>query len=263
MPSLEDLILRAGDVILEEWYLNHYNIHKSIDELLLGVTSVIRYGYVYSSLIPYAPSIVDVGSAYKPFRNIFADYGYFNENAFIQGKRVLKDEDPIYIADVFPVAQRKITYAIDDSYYVRLVLSANEKLADMLLELEALKLKTDQIYERLHETLDVDVLSTESTASDLLRSVATEGEKIIITPSYGKRISSRSWHIQSTSTSGLIALIFPNTGKYIGVLMCARGFWTGNNRCNVYGDVNEPVKLFWEGLSVNSDIFWQVAYKEI
>ena len=135
MPTLEDLILRSGDVITEEWYLNHYNIHKTLDELLFGVTSVIRYGYVYSSLIPYAPSIVDVGSAYRPFKNVFADLGYFNENVFVQNKRVIKDGDPIYIADIWAGAQRKITYAIDDSYYVRLVLSANEKLADMLLSL--------------------------------------------------------------------------------------------------------------------------------
>ena len=121
MPTLEELILRTGDVISEDWFLNHYNIHKTMDELLFGVTCIIRYGYVYSSLIPYAPSIVDVGSAYKPFRNVFADFGYFNENVFVQNKRVIKDGDPITIADLLYQAQAKITYAVYNTLKISLL----------------------------------------------------------------------------------------------------------------------------------------------
>ena len=172
-------------------------------------------------------------------------------------------DSPIYIADLYYQATSKVTYAIDQSYYVQLVLSANRKLADIILELEAIKSRVKQVYERLYQEIDVEILATESTASDLLRGVATDGEQIILTPSYGKRISTRSWHLQSSSTDGLIALIFPESGKYIGVLMCARGFWSGHNACNIYGNINEPVKLIWEGLSPSPDIFWQITYKEI
>jgi len=262
-PSLEDLYLKAGDVIEESWYKLHYDIHKSIEELLAGATSVIRYGYVYGDLVPYQDSVLDVGKPELRFNNVFAMTGYFDNNVFIQGRRALKDGDPISLYDIYAQAQQKITYAIDDSYYVSLTLPINEKLADVLLELEEQKRKLDEIYNRLNETLDVDILASESTVSDLLRGVATDGELIILTPSYGYRISTRSWHIQSTSTSGIIFLIFPQSGRYVGALMCAKGFWAGHNMCNITGYENEPLKLVWEGLSPNPDIFYQVTYKEV
>jgi len=44
---------------------------------------------------------------------LFANYGYFNWNLFVQGKPVIKDGDPISIYDIFGYAQGKITAAID------------------------------------------------------------------------------------------------------------------------------------------------------
>ena len=262
-PTLEDLYLKTGEPITEDWFEYHYDVHKTIDELLLGVTSIVKYGYVHSSIIPYKDATLDIGRPDLRFNQIFAMTGYFDEDVFIQGRRALKDGDPISIYDIYAQAQQKITYAIDDSYYVSLTLPINEKLADVLLELEEQKRKLDEIYNRLNETLDVDILANESTASNLLRGVATDGELIILTPSYGYRISTRSWHIQSTSTSGIIFLIFPQSGRYVGALMCAKGFWAGHNMCNVTGYENEPLKLVWEGLSPNPDIFYQITYKEI
>jgi len=262
-PSLEDLYLKAGDVIEESWYKLHYDIHKSIDELLAGISSVIRYGYVYGDLVPYQDQVLDIGRPDLRFNRIFAMTGYFDDNVFVQGKRVIKDGDPISIYDIYAQAQHKITYAIDSSYYVSLTLPIDSKLQDIILELEDQKRKLDEIYNRLKETLDVDILATERTASDLLRGVSTDGEMIVLTPTYGYRISTRSWHLQTSSTSGIIFLIFPRSGRYVGALFCAKGFWTGHNMCNVTGYVNEPLKLVWEGLSPSPDIFYQITYKEI
>jgi len=115
MPTLEDLLLRGGDVITEKWYKDHYNIHKTLDDLMLGIAPVLRYGYFYGDLVPYAYGVLDVGKADRVFRNVFALRGYFNDNVWIQGKRALKDEDPIYLADIYPDAQSKITNAINES----------------------------------------------------------------------------------------------------------------------------------------------------
>jgi hypothetical protein len=50
---------------------------------------------------------------------LFANYGYFNYNVFVQGKPVIKDGDPISLYDIFGYAQSRITAAIDSSRYVQ------------------------------------------------------------------------------------------------------------------------------------------------
>jgi len=51
----------------------------------------------------------------KGVKDIYGQRGYFSDNLYVQGKVVLKDGDPINIADIFPDAQAKITGAINDS----------------------------------------------------------------------------------------------------------------------------------------------------
>lgn len=43
------------------------------------------------------------------------DYGYFADNLFVQGKRVIKDEDPLYIASFFDKAVEQIENAIKET----------------------------------------------------------------------------------------------------------------------------------------------------
>lgn len=114
-PSLEDLYLKQGDVIEESWYKLHYEIHKNIDELLLGVSPIIKYGYVYGDLIPYKDSAIDIGSPELRINNIFAMTGYFDNDVFVQGKRVIKDGDPISLYDIYELAQNKIKAAVYES----------------------------------------------------------------------------------------------------------------------------------------------------
>jgi len=51
----------------------------------------------------------------KGVKDIYGQRGYFSDNLYVQGKVVLKDGDPINIADIFPDAQAKITGAINES----------------------------------------------------------------------------------------------------------------------------------------------------
>ncbi|MHC1628301.1 MAG: hypothetical protein ACXQTI_05690, partial [Candidatus Nezhaarchaeales archaeon] len=149
-PALEDLYLKTGEPITEDWFEYHYNVHKTIDELLFGVTSVISYGYVRRHIIPYQDAILDIGKPSLRFNRIFAMTGYFDDNVFVQGKRVIKDGDPISIYDIYSLAQLKIAYAIDSSYYVSLLLPMNARLLDILLELEEENRKLDTIHRDIY-----------------------------------------------------------------------------------------------------------------
>jgi len=51
----------------------------------------------------------------KRAKEIHGQTGYFSNNVYVQGKAVLKDGDPINIADIYPDAQAKITGAINES----------------------------------------------------------------------------------------------------------------------------------------------------
>jgi len=46
---------------------------------------------------------------------IEGELGYFSDNLFVQGKRVIKDEDPLYIASFFDKAVSQITESIIDA----------------------------------------------------------------------------------------------------------------------------------------------------
>jgi len=152
MPSFEDLILRVGDVITQDWY------ERLVDHLnkIAFQGAVDYYGYVRSDLIPIADLALNLGTKSKRFLNVFAAYGYmakldadkvqasdvaatnintnaitaksgsFDETLTLQGKQVLKDGDPIYVADLYQAAYEKITYAIDVS-----------KVADYIADIKA------------------------------------------------------------------------------------------------------------------------------
>jgi len=49
------------------------------------------------------------GDANNPFEAIYAGTGYFSENLYVQGKPVIKDGDPVTVADLGDDAKQKIT----------------------------------------------------------------------------------------------------------------------------------------------------------
>jgi len=85
-------------------------------------------GYVYSDIIPEPDLAIKLGLASNRFLESHIGYGYFTYEVFIGDKKVLKDGDPVYIADFYPEAKSSITQAIDDSY----VKQIDQKLDEIL-----------------------------------------------------------------------------------------------------------------------------------
>lgn len=55
------------------------------------------------------------GEPDNPFHELYGYYGYFFYDLYVQGRRVIKDGDPINLYDIFEPAKQKITQAIDQS----------------------------------------------------------------------------------------------------------------------------------------------------
>jgi len=191
MPTLEErinkLYLKTGDVITEEWYGDLTSLLKD-----LSAQSAVDYaGYVHRHLIPeidlafrlgiedrrflslhagygyfaYEVHASDVKADYGCFThdvsasNVKADYGYFNCDAYIQGKRILKDGDPIYVADLYTPAREKITHAIDYAYitdYLATIKSDVEALL-ALKKFELLGIQVDYQAPALAKVFDPDL----------------------------------------------------------------------------------------------------------
>jgi len=145
MPYLdelrESLKLEAGDVIMEDWYEDLVNYLEKIEK----EGAVDYVGYIHSHLIPDKDALYNVGvhnsklkqvhSVYGYFSNVKADTmnatnvqsddittneinankGNFTEDLRLQGKRVLKDEDPIHIASFYEYAKSQVEQAIKDA----------------------------------------------------------------------------------------------------------------------------------------------------
>lgn len=114
MPYLdelrESLRLQGGDIIMEDWYDDLVAYLESIEK-----SGAIDYsGYIHSDLIPDQDALRNMGLPNKRMKDIYsvnvdaeninASVGNFSVNVYVNGKRVLKDEDPIHIASFFDYA---------------------------------------------------------------------------------------------------------------------------------------------------------------
>jgi len=115
------LRLEAGDIITEDWY-------SDLVEYLSLITkeSAVDYdGYIHKSLIPKSDAEFSLGTAdYRlnevyavngNFDNINSKTGAFSDSLTVQGKTVLKDEDPIHIASFFDYAKEQVKEAVLDA----------------------------------------------------------------------------------------------------------------------------------------------------
>jgi len=111
MPTLDELRLKTGQLITEDWF------DKLVDFLEeVGYGGVITvYGYVSKDLVPVEDLLINLGIPLKNFKELHVGYGYFKYDAWIEGKKILKDGDPITVEDLGSPAQTKITTAIDNS----------------------------------------------------------------------------------------------------------------------------------------------------
>jgi len=222
---------QTGRVIRTNWGVK---VVEALD-ILHDDHAVDYSGSIHRDLAPDEDLLYSIGKPNARVREVHSGYGYFSYEIFIRGKRVIKDEDPINIADIFDTAVEKIRTAIDRSGYIQ----------------------------RLGGTLNVDTLSTERTESGTIEGITDDGYRDIVKPSAGKRISTRGWLLHTDATSGVIKMFFRDSGKLVGVLFASKQGMITNNRANITGYENEPVRVSWSGLSVNSNIFYQITFKEV
>jgi len=104
----ENLKVRPGQVIRSSWANDLVDAIQTVAEY----GAVDYYGYVHDDLIPERDLVLNLGLEDLRFNEVHAGEGHFSYDLTLQGKRVLKDEDPIYIAAFFAYAKAQVEDAI-------------------------------------------------------------------------------------------------------------------------------------------------------
>lgn len=85
-----------GTEILFSWEWNA--VVDALDELYSRQLQTLTKQdllYLDSDIIPDQDNVRDLGSSERQWNEVYAHYGYFSNNLFIQGKQALKDGDPV------------------------------------------------------------------------------------------------------------------------------------------------------------------------
>ena len=105
---------RKGEEILtpQEWNL----VVDALDILYFyyagGPVGGVDLSNIQQDIAPAEDNKYNVGRDDKAFKEVHAYYGYFKANVYVQGKKVIKDGDPIYISDFLENAETDIKTAI-------------------------------------------------------------------------------------------------------------------------------------------------------
>jgi len=147
MPYLDELRqklkLEVGDPITEDWYDDLVTYLESIEK-----GSAVDYmGYIHRDLIPDKDALFNIGVRNFRLKQVYSVYGYFSyvksstiifhnlkgddinadtvksrvgafsEKLTVQGKVVLKDEDPIHISSFYDYAKSQLQDAVLNAIY--------------------------------------------------------------------------------------------------------------------------------------------------
>lgn len=206
------------------------------------------------------------GSPQNPFYELYGFYGYFYYDLYVQGKKVIKDEDPINLYDIFPPAKEKITQAVDESRLVEKIEVIRDKVQRIYMD-EYGRIGTI-ITEPLDEYGRIPV-SPRDADEDLIPAIgiidtSTQTSPVeIARPSPGRRIDVRRAYASTNSTGGKVYIKFKNTGKVITVIYPTKYGFAIIPAIRVPGEVDEPVIVEWTGLDTGAEIFYAINYKEI
>lgn len=111
MPTLDDLRLKTGQLVTEDWFDNLVDYLQEI-----GYGGVISlYGYVMKDLVPYADLLLNLGLPLKQFKEVNAGTGNFSTNVFVGGKAVIKDGDPVTVSDFGAAAEGDIKTKVQEA----------------------------------------------------------------------------------------------------------------------------------------------------
>lgn len=107
------------------------NMLYDIGSSSIKYSDLTHLGY---DIIPDKDNLRDLGDEERAWRDVHAHYGYFKDNLFVQGKRVIKDGDPVNIYDIFSPAESKIRKAIDTSRLTELIGEVRDKVVKVSID---------------------------------------------------------------------------------------------------------------------------------
>ncbi|MCD6434019.1 MAG: hypothetical protein J7L14_00200 [Candidatus Diapherotrites archaeon] len=111
--------------------------------------------------------------------------------------------------------------------------------------------------------IDVDTLATEISVAGEIDTSSQSSPVTVLTPTQGKKISTRSIYITTNSTSGEIWVKFKNSGQLLAKLYCTRHARVQLNDMHFIGEQDEPIVIEWNGLNTGAKIFYAIRYKEV
>ena len=111
-------------------------------------------------------------------------------------------------------------------------------------------------------TKNVDVLATELTVADEIDTGTVSSPQIVLTPSSGMKIDTRSVYLTTDSTAGTVKASYANTGELLGVLYCSKFAMIRLDSVRKVGQADEPIQISWTGTDTGAKIFYVIRYKE-
>ena len=112
-------------------------------------------------------------------------------------------------------------------------------------------------------TVDVDTLGSELGVTGEIDTSSAISPVTALTPTSGKRIDVRGVYLATDSNAGEVWAYFADSGTLIGKIYCAVHTKVTLGLIHLTGDVDEPIKIAWSGLSTGAKIFYTVRYKEV
>lgn len=198
---------------------------------------------VTSDIIPYEDNLYDIGKPEKRWRNIHAVMGWFNY-LYLNG-------DPITPLQYVTQYITNITY---EQFYPYVFV---ERFSDYSLQ---------QLYEAFGKDLkEVKVLMSKKLAVELYDTVvknidtSTESSPVVVyTPNNLYFCVVRGWFLLTNSNTGEIELKYVPSLLPIAWLPANIIKQSQNKDTFIEGYMNEPIFLYWSGLSAGARIFLQL-----
>ena len=114
-PQFQQLILGPGTRLTSSWFAYLANVLQQMQNQINDAVTFYDLYDLPASIIPAIDGIYDLGDPQNAWDSVYAYYGYFNDNVYVNGKVVLKDGDPVNIYEFFPIAQEQIVQAIEEA----------------------------------------------------------------------------------------------------------------------------------------------------
>jgi len=240
------------------------------------------------------------GTAEDPWEMFYGVYGYFEQDLFVGGKRVIKDGDPVNLYDIFEPAKERIRQAIDESkvpsestlqalYGVVSKEALQKEIRSVLEKIYGCASSTEEKIEVIRdriaraymdeygrwgviiaEPLDEYgrlLVSQKDLELELLHaggeidtSTATSPVEIITPPS-GRVIDVRRAYVSTNSTKGRVYIKFRNSGKIVTVIYASKYGFVEIPAVRIPGDPGDPVVVEWHDLDAGAYVFYSINYR--